>query len=253
MSDAVFTLIGTAAAPGIPVYGSHSPTCELARTDPSQRRQKTSAMLECNGKRILFDANADDFLTRFPHGSFDAIYLTHFHMDHVSALFDLRWGAGEKIPVFQPDDDNGADDLFKHSGILNFKKLDAFKPFRWQDLTITPVPLTHSRPTFGYMIDAQETRLAYLTDSAWMPEETLSFLAEKPITQLFLDTSHAPQSEPPRNHHDVYQAKRVFDLLNPDKMGLIHLTTDVLNWALEHEDFFNKRFYLAQDEQKTTL
>lgn len=249
-----FTLIGTAAAPGIPVYGSNSPACDLARKDPSQRRQKTSAMLECdNGKRILFDANADDFLTRFPRGSFEAIYLTHFHMDHVGALFDMRWGAGEKIPVYHPDDSKGADDLFKHPGILDFKTIQPFIPIDWQGATITPVPLTHSRPTLGYVIDVADTRLAYLTDSAWMPEETLAFLQARPIAQLFLDTSHPPQPESPRNHHDVYQAKRVFELLKPKKMGLIHITRDVLNWSLAHPEFFDGDFYLARDGDKFVL
>lgn len=248
-----FTLIGSAAAPGIPVYGCKCPACQLARQNPTLQRQKTSAMIQHNNKRLLIDANADDFMTRFPQGSYDGILLTHFHMDHVSALFDIRWGIGEPIPVYIPADQNGADDLFKHSGLLDFKTLPTFQPWVWEGITITPVALNHSRPTHGYVFDYQDKRLTYLTDTAWLAEETLSWLSQKSIDYLFLDTSHAPSDKPPRNHHDVMQAKQLFEQLKPNKMGLIHVTHDVLNWQLANPDFFNQQFFIAMDGDTLTL
>ncbi len=42
-------------------------------------------------------------------------------MDHVQGLFPLRWGVGDKIPVYGPPDEQGCDDLFKHPGLLDFQ------------------------------------------------------------------------------------------------------------------------------------
>lgn len=56
-----------------------------------------------------------------------------------------------------------------------------------------------------------------------------------------------PQTKPPRNHHDVIQAKQLFELLKPHNMELIHITHSVLEWALANQDFFNEHFYLAHD------
>lgn len=246
------TLIGTAAAPGIPVYGCNCAICQNARNNPAMRRQKTSAMLQHKGKTLLLDANADNFLSRFPHGSYDGILLTHFHMDHVAALFDIRWGVGEKIPVYIPEDTVGSDDLFKHSGLLDFQTQPAFVAFQWQGLDITPIPLSHSRPTQGYVIDNGSQRIAYLTDTAWLSDAALTWLQHNPAHTILLDTAHAPFSngKVPRNHHDVYQAKKLFELLQPQAMGLIHVTHGMLEWAEQHPNFFNSQFFIAHDHQQ---
>ncbi|MGK3928170.1 hypothetical protein, partial [Enterococcus faecium] len=76
------------------------------------------------------------------------IMLTHYHMDHVQGLFPLRWGMGELIPVFGPPDSQGCDDLFKHPGILDFQApFTPFEPVQWPGITVTPVPLQHSKIT----------------------------------------------------------------------------------------------------------
>lgn len=252
LNEMQFTLIGTAAAPGIPVYGCHCSVCVAARQNGTLQRQKTSAVLQQNGKTLLLDANADNFLSRFPYGSYDGILLTHFHLDHVAALFDIRWGVGEKIPVYIPNDRTGADDLFKHSGLLDFQIKPSFSAFEWQGLAITPIPLNHSRPTHGYIIDNGNQRIAYLTDTAWMGDAVLAWLQQNPVHTVLLDTSHAPfeNGKAPRNHHDVYQAKKLFTFLKPQAMGLIHVTHDVLLWAEQYPDFFNAQFFIAYDNQQ---
>ncbi len=97
-------------------------------------------MLEVNGVRFLIDAGYLGLEEKFPPGSLDAVLLTHFHMDHVQGLFPIRWGMGESIPVFSPDDPHGCDDLFKYPGIFDFsKKSLPFEPFHFKGIKITPV------------------------------------------------------------------------------------------------------------------
>ncbi|AJR05694.1 carbon-phosphorus lyase complex accessory protein [Photobacterium gaetbulicola Gung47] len=156
----------------LPVYGCQCIACERARENPVYSLGKTSAYISDQGWNLLIDANAEDLLRRFPAGSIDSIVLTHYHMDHVQSLFDLRWGLNLSIPVFGPDDPVGCDDLFKHPGILDFKAArQPFEHFYWRDIRITPVPLIHSKPCLGYVFEYRGKRIAYLTDTVDLPEK----------------------------------------------------------------------------------
>ena len=108
----------------------------------------------------------------FAGGEIQRFLLTHYHMDHVQGLFPLRWGCGNAIPVYGPPDPDGCDDLYKHPGILAFQPpLSAFHPIQFGDLRITPVPLNHSKITFGYLLQSPNRAIAYLTDTIGPPAE----------------------------------------------------------------------------------
>ena len=50
--------------------------------------------------------------------------------------------------------------------MLEFRRLEKFTPLQIGALHVTPLPLIHSKPTFGYAIeDRQGPRFAYLTES----------------------------------------------------------------------------------------
>ena len=81
--DMRFTLLGTGNGAMLPVYGCGCKACTRANENAQYRRNKTSAMVEHNGKTLLIDANLPDLMQRFPSGSIDRILLTHYHIDHV--------------------------------------------------------------------------------------------------------------------------------------------------------------------------
>ena len=115
------TLLGTGNAAGMPVYGCECQRCTLARVDRSQQRSACSALLEVGEHRYLIDAGQLHLCERFPHGTLQGIFLTHFHPDHVQGLFELRWGVNITLPVYCPPDPQGCADLYKHPGILDFQ------------------------------------------------------------------------------------------------------------------------------------
>ncbi len=251
------TLLGTGDAGHIPVYGCDCKACLTAKEDPSFKRGKTSAVVEIGSKQLLIDGNAPDLLQRFPPGSLDAIWLTHYHMDHVQSLFDLRWGVGESILVYGPDDPNGCDDLFKHPGILAFQTpLRPFFPIEFEGISITPVPLAHSKVSLGYVFETTRggvvKRLAYLTDTRGLPEETLHWLIENPVDLILIDCAFPP-GDNWRNHNDVVLAKSLFNKIQPDAMGLIHIGHKLACWAMDNPDYFNDHFFLARDGQEFLL
>ena len=190
------TLTGTGGAQGVPVWGCRCAACERAREAPAHRRRPCSAVVKFNASVTLLDAGMPDLAERWQPGEFRQFLLTHYHMDHVQALFTLRWGAGEKIPVYGPPDEAGCDDLFKHPGVLDFSHtVEPFVVFDLQGLQVTPVPLIHSKLTFGYLLESAHSRVAWLCDTAGLPEKSLKFLQASRPDVIVIDCSHEPRPQ----------------------------------------------------------
>lgn len=227
------SFLGTGAAGGVPLFGCCCVACERARLDPAFVRRPCSALIESGNTRILLDAGLVDLHERFKPGELDAIVLTHFHPDHVQGLFHLRWGAGPRIPVFAPPDSQGCADLYKHPGLLEFCPLVKFEPLVLGNLRLTPLPLIHSKVTFGYAIESSGgNRLAYLTDTLGLPPLTEAFLTDWHAHGLAVDCSYPPQNMP-KNHNDWVTALALIDRINPDRAWLIHLSHTLDAWLLE--------------------
>jgi phosphoribosyl 1,2-cyclic phosphate phosphodiesterase len=178
----------------------------------------------------VIDAGLTDFAERFPAGAFDALLLTHFHPDHVQGLFPLRWGIGQPIPVYAPYDPQGCADLHRHPGLLEFRVTRAFEPFVIGAITITPLPLRHSKPTFGYGLEHNRHRVAYLTDTVGLPPETEAFLRAWRADAVVLDCSHPPRTDEPRNHNDVSRALACIDAIRPERAWLTHIGHELDAW-----------------------
>jgi phosphoribosyl 1,2-cyclic phosphate phosphodiesterase len=154
----------------------------------------------------------------------DAILLTHFHVDHVQGLFPLRWGKGERIPLHVPDDPGGCADLLVHPGLLDVQTVRPFEPIVVGCFTVTPVPLTHSKPTVGYCLTDGETRVAYLVDTRGLPDETIDFLESWRPEEVALDCSYPAGASPGRGHNDVGDVRELLALTStPARYWLTHV------------------------------
>lgn len=226
------TFLGTGASGGVPLYGCDCPACERARLDPTFLRRPCSATVESDGVRILIDAGLTDLHERFAPGTLSAILLTHYHTDHVQGLFHLRWGMGNDIPVLSPSDPVGCADLYKHPGLLDFQPLRPFEPVRTGPFKLTPLPLIHSKLTFGYAIEhAAGARFAYLTDTLGLPPEVVEFLKAWGDFELALDCTHPPISKP-SNHNDWSAALASIAAVEPQHTWLTHLSHEHDAWRL---------------------
>lgn len=186
------TLLGSGNAAGMPVYGCDCARCEYIKNENKLHRGPASAILEVNEKKYLIDAGLTDITDRFPAGSFHGILLTHFHVDHVQGLFHLRWGKCDHIPVYCPPDSHGCDDLFKHPGILDFQQIHKFESFRLEYLRVTPLPLIHSKVTFGYLFEYNDQAAAYLTDTKGLLPKSFDYLRNISLELPIIDTSYPP-------------------------------------------------------------
>jgi len=248
------SFLGTGDAGGVPLYGCDCAACVRARACADVRRRPCSALVEAGDTRILLDAGLTDLAERFPPGRLTAIVLTQFHADHVQGLLHLRWGRGPRIPVYGPPDAEGCADFYKHPGLLDFRPLTAFEPLALGPLTLTPLPLVHSKPTFGYAIErADGARFAYLTDTAGLPLPTEAFLRAWRPAGLALDCSHPPREQAPRNHNDWHRALAVIAAIAPERAWLTHIGHELDHWLQENAPCLPPGTALAADGRTVSL
>ena len=241
-------LLGSGDAAGMPLYGCGCEACDAASDSPVLRRTACSAQLEIGGRTYLLDAGQMSLTQRFPSGSLDGILLTHFHVDHVQGLFHLRWGVGADIPVYCPEDEEGCADLYKHPGMLCFHPQQAFVPFMLDKLQVTPLPLNHSKPTFGYLMMWQRERIAYLTDTKGLPPKTAELLGSDKLDLMVLDCSHLPGCDRP-GHNNLDDALVWHNIIAPRQTVLTHIGHDLDIWLKANPRVLPDGVLAGHDEQ----
>ena len=240
-------LTGTGNAPQIPVYGCHCTSCARARVDENYRRRPASAEIHTSIGQFLLDAGRTDLADWVDPDTLQGVILTHYHMDHVAGLFHLRWGVVSPIPVYGPPDANGCDDLREHPGCLDFAH--ELEPYQdktlCQELTITPLPIKHSKMTFGYILKGRREAVVYLSDCDGIgPESQAKIRAAKPKA-IIVDCSFPPGMG--RNHLSLDRATPLLTELDPQWLYLTHIGHDLENFLITNPLPEDGRIHIARD------
>ncbi|HYC78762.1 MAG TPA: MBL fold metallo-hydrolase [Planctomycetota bacterium] len=82
--------LGTGTSYGVPRLRCRCATC--TSSDPRDRRRRASALVEVGDRRLLIDVGPDFRAQALDADlwKLDAVFVTHFHADHVFGLDDLR-------------------------------------------------------------------------------------------------------------------------------------------------------------------
>lgn len=228
------TFLGTGSTARIPLFGCKCAACEAAR-ESGIARNPASILVESGETRLLVDAGIHNLGQLFEPGDFTAILLTHYHVDHVQGLFDLRWGVGDPISVLGPDDPQGCADLHQNPGILDFSiKTEGFKGFSLGELMVVPVSLVHSRLTLGYGIDDGTTKVAYITDTCGLSEEAERFLMDWRPDITILDCTFPPEQFPV-NHNSLDMVCEIVQTHHLENVHLTHISHELDAWLMAND------------------
>ncbi len=139
--------------------------------------------VEAGGARVLFDCG-NGVLSNLgqiedPLG-LDAVFVTHNHPDHYADIFALHAmlryapdGPRAPMPLYLPAGLHPRmKGLLSDRGALEFDEAfvvveyEAREPIGVGGLTVTPVPVEHTDPTFALVGEADGVRLCYTADTA---------------------------------------------------------------------------------------
>ncbi len=110
---------------------------------------QSTVMIDCG----ITKRKVNQFLTRDP----DYLFVTHQHSDHVKYLD--QFSSCKKYSVFESE---------------KTTKLDFYKKYTRNDLTIMPLELSHdSDNTAGYIFQSDGFKLVYITDTGYISEKNI--------------------------------------------------------------------------------
>lgn len=236
------TFLGTGTSQGVPVIGCRCNVCRSA--DRRDRRLRTSAAVECGGKRIVIDAGPDFRYQMLRAGitSIDALLLTHEHKDHIGGIDDVRafnfadyphairtvdiYAARHTADVVLKDYDYAFGEA-RYRGVpeIELHVIDEQQPFTAAGIGIVPVAGCHSdrfRVT-GYRIGP----LAYLTDFRDIAPAEISKI--EGVDTLVVNALR--HREHP-SHFNIAQALELIERVRPRAAYLTHMSHE----AGLHED-----------------
>ena len=235
------TFLGTGTSFGVPQIGCRCPTC--TSTDPRDRRTRTAALIETNGKRLLIDTPPElrVQLVAAAVDHVDAVLFTHAHADHVHGIDDLRALSvrqGAKLPaygsratmaelaakfpyIFDPaivvPVGTSKPELAPHV-------LEPGKTASIAGVAVLPVSLPHGdHEVFGYRIGP----VAYLTDVKVIPESVIDALRDLDVLVL-----NALLSRPHPLHLSVPEAVVAAQRVGARRTFFTHLTHENTHAAL---------------------
>lgn len=233
--------LGTGTSCGVPMIGCSCDVCCSA--DPRDRRRRTSLYVSYQGKGLLIDTPPDfrEQALEYKIPRVDTVFFTHAHADHIFGFDDIRrfnTMQGGAIPAYA-DKDTLADlqRVFHYIGAPNV--LGTYRPdihFRElkgtvdaHGIAVTPLQVEHGRqPTFGFLLEADGKRLAYIPDCKVMPPATLEKV--KGVDVIVLDALRHRQHA---THMTIEESLTCLDSVQAGKAYLIHMCHEVGHAELE--------------------
>lgn len=228
MTTHTFTFMGTGAGCGVPAFFCDCPACNEARELPRARRGDCGVMVR-GEKTILIDTPPDTRhqLLREDVRTVDALLYTHAHFDHLGGLGELEYLVQlvkkQPLPTYASADALAgiAAEFHYMTYCLETHEVSPFGTIEIDEVRYTALPVTHAPGTYGYLIETDETRLFYASDTGKLPAETAERVRDVDI--MALDATFWKRNWSPEAHHSVQECIEEGLELGAKTLYLTHL------------------------------
>lgn len=249
-------ILGSGTSMGVPVVGCDCDVCKS--NDPKDKRTRTSVVVEQNGCRILIDTSADyrQQMLRAGLTDLDAVIYTHYHVDHILGMDDLRSLNilyRRSIPIYASQETM---DVIKRVFAYTFSDkiylsdvpkvvpniIDS-KPFMINGVKIIPIPLLHGNLSiFGFRIG----NFAYCTDVSEIPESSYKLFQNLQVLVL-----GALRHKPHPTHFSIEEALHEAKRIGAMQTFFTHLSHSLFHSKTENE--LPENVHLAYDGLRLTI
>jgi phosphoribosyl 1,2-cyclic phosphate phosphodiesterase len=241
------TFLGTGNARGMPVWGSDSPVSKRARADATYRRYPSAILVEYQGECLLVDAGRPDLSWILDPFTLSTVCISHYHSDHVIGLLTMKWGKGKCLKTFVPKGAEAYADIALDPGILDLEEVELFQSYQRGPFTIIPIPLKHSIQTQGFWIACNGKKLAYLSDTCGLPEETTSFLKKENADLVVLDCNQPFRKSGNMSHNGLEDIINIQESCQMKRIYLTHIGETMDQYLMDHEDSLPVGVQVARD------
>ena len=206
------------------------------------RKQSSYLYIDSHGEYVIIDFGTDPFQYTRKHSL--ASFITHWHSDHTAGLYSARWYE-KAYRLYSPLEGEWITNEPKNT-LPIFP--EPFKTIKFKNFKVTPLPLNHGIETYGYFIEADDQKIAHLTDTKGLPADTLEYLLENPPDKIVLDATFLTLKccgkkyglDKGDGHNNTNDILRVHDNFPGSEIYLTHLPpyapptwiiTKILPWA----------------------
>lgn len=253
------TILGSGTSHGVPMIACDCPVC--TSPDPRDKRLRPSIIIRYDNTSLLIDTTPELRLQCLAHDirRVDAVLYTHYHIDHVAGLDDLRrfnWLQEGAIPVYGQtatldrlrvmfpyvfEEENSYPSAVPK---LELHAIDPGAPrFDVGGRTITPIPLMHGKlQVLGFRVGD----FAYCTDVNYIPPESWPLL--RGLDVLILD---ALRKRPHPTHFNLDQAVATAKQIGAKRTLFTHIAHELGH--AETNASLPSGMELAYDGQKITV
>lgn len=224
------TFLGTGTSQGVPVIACDCDVC--TSPDPKDKRLRTSAMLEVDGKVIVFDTGPDfrQQMLRERVKRLDAVVFTHPHKDHIAGMDDIRsFNFRTKAPIDVYANALTIEalkreyayvfathDKYPGTPSVNLHEIDDKHRFQAAGVDLLPIPVMHHKmPVLGF----RAGDLAYVTDANHIAPATKNRL--KGLKVLVLN---ALRRKKHLSHFTLDEAIELVEELRPQHAYFTHIS-----------------------------